>query len=478
MNLFGTDGIRGIANAGLSWRTAFRLGRAIGTHLSPGRDLCAGKDTRASGDMLEAAIAAGITSTGRNVVKLGVITTPGLSFLVRDLGLGGGVMISASHNPSEYNGLKVFGPDGKKIPDETEILFSEFIQGEGDGGPFPTGRGIGRVAPGEAAVDRYVGFLCKVPRNDLSRLAVALDTANGSTSDIAVRVWKKLAGRVEAINNAPDGHNINDRCGSTHPWALAEKVASARAGKAAAGEGVASGARAACGAVAGGAADSAGSYDAGFSYDGDGDRCIAADENGEILDGDHIMAILALDMAEKGKLAGKTVVGTVMSNFGLEFCLKARNISLERTRVGDRYVLEKMEGSGFKLGGEQSGHIIAGDILWAGDGILTSLLVADVMAGTGRRLSELGSVMTSIPQHLVNVRARDPKGLVKREAVVKAVEKAQSDLGTSGRVLVRPSGTEPLVRIMVESLDSSVVESCIQYLEEVIRRENEAPQKV
>lgn len=454
MNLFGTDGIRGIANAGLSWRTAFRLGRAIGTHLSPGRDLCAGKDTRASGDMLEAAIAAGITSTGRNVVKLGVITTPGLSFLVRDLGLGGGVMISASHNPSEYNGLKVFGPDGKKIPDETEILFSEFIQGEGDGGLFPTGRGIGRVAPGEAAVDRYVGFLCKVPRNDLSRLAVALDTANGSTSDIAVRVWKKLAGRVEAINNAPDGHNINDRCGSTHPWALAEKVASARAGKA------------------------AGSFDAGFSYDGDGDRCIAADENGEILDGDHIMAILALDMAEKGKLAGKTVVGTVMSNFGLEFCLKARNISLERTRVGDRYVLEKMEGSGFKLGGEQSGHIIARDILWAGDGILTSLLVADVMAGTGRRLSELGSVMTSIPQHLVNVRARDPKGLVKREAVVKAVEKAQSDLGEGGRVLVRPSGTEPLVRIMVEGLDSSMVQSCIQYLEEVIGRENEALQKV
>jgi phosphoglucosamine mutase len=205
---------------------------------------------------------------------------------------------------------------------------------------------------------------------------------------------------------------------------------------------------------------------------------MAADENGEILDGDHIMAILALDMAEKGKLAGNTVVGTVMSNFGLEFCLKARNISLERTRVGDRYVLEKMEGSGFKLGGEQSGHIIARDILWAGDGILTSLLVADVMAGTGRRLSELGSVMTSIPQHLVNVRARDPEGLVKREAVVKAVEKAQSDLGEGGRVLVRPSGTEPLVRIMVEGLDSSMVQSCIQYLEEVIGRENEALQKV
>lgn len=450
MNLFGTDGIRGVANAGLTHRTAFRLGRAMGIFLSPGTDLCVGKDPRASGDMLEAAISAGITSTGRNVLRLGVITTPGLSFLTKDLGLGGGVMISASHNPSEYNGLKVFGPDGKKIPDEAEVTFSRFISGDSEGDQFPTGRGIGRVLPGEAAVDRYVGFLRGAAKNDLSGLQIALDTANGSTSSIASRVWGGLAGQVEILSCAPDGHNINDKCGSTHPQALAKKVASAR--KAGAG------------------------FDAGFAYDGDGDRCIAFDENGEILDGDHLMAILAIDMLGKGRLNGETVVGTVMSNFGLEVCLKERNMRLERTPVGDRYVLEKMEDSGFRLGGEQSGHIIVRDMLWAGDGILTSLLVADVMAETGKKLSELGSVMKSIPQHLVNVRASDPRGLVKREAVVVAVCKAQSDIGASGRVLVRPSGTEPLVRIMVESLDSNMVQSCIQYLEGVIRKENEAPQ--
>lgn len=446
MNLFGTDGIRGVANSELTHRTAFKLGRAMGLYLSPGKDLCVGKDPRASGDMLEAAISAGITSTGRNVVRLGVITTPGLSFLTKDLGLGGGVMISASHNPSEYNGLKVFGPDGKKIPDETEVMFSEFIDGDGDGERFPTGRGIGRVLPGEAEVDRYVAFLRGAVKHDLSGLRVALDTANGSTSSIARRVWSGLAGGLEILSDLPDGHNINDRCGSTHPRALSEMMAAERK----AGNG----------------------FDAGFAYDGDGDRCIAFDENGEVLDGDHLMAILAIDMLAKGRLFGSTVVGTVMSNFGLEVCLSGRNMRLERTPVGDRFVLEKMEESGFKLGGEQSGHIIVRDMLWAGDGILTSLLVANVMAETGKTLSELGSVMSSIPQHLVNVRASDPKGLVKKEAVVAAVKKAQEDLGANGRVLVRPSGTEPLVRIMVESLDSNMVQSCIQYLEGVISREN------
>ena len=445
MNLFGTDGIRGVANSGLTWHTAFRLGRAMGIYLSKGLDLCVGKDTRASGDMLEASIIAGITSTGRNVMRLGVITTPGLSFLVKDLGLGGGVMISASHNPAEYNGLKVFGPDGKKIADATEKLFSDFIRGESDGDVYPTGGDIGRVIPGEGGIDRYVSFLCGVPKNDLSGLRVILDTANGSTSSIAPRVWGRLGARVEVSNNAPDGQNINDKCGSTHIEALVSR---------------------ACGTQ----------VDAGFSYDGDGDRCIMVDETGAVQDGDHIMAILGLDMARKGRLAGDTVVGTVMSNYGLEVCLSGNNLRLERTPVGDRYVLEKMEESGFKLGGEQSGHIIVRDILWAGDGILTSLMVADVMAGTGKKLSDLASAMTSIPQHLVNVRALDPKGLVKREVVVKAVAKAQADLGSRGRVLVRPSGTEPLVRIMVESLDSHMVQSCIQYLEEVIERENGAHQ--
>jgi len=446
MNLFGTDGIRGIANSGLTWHTAFKLGRAMGIHLSKGLPLCVGKDPRASGDMLEASLAAGITSAGGDVVRFGVITTPGLSFLVKELGMGGGVMISASHNPAEYNGLKVFGRDGKKIPDSLEEMFSEFIQGESEGDTYPTGAGVGRVIPGESYVKRYVDFLCGVPENSLSGLHVILDTANGSTSSIAPEVWSRLGARVEVIHNEPDGQNINERCGSTYPQDLAAKVASTRA-------------------------------QAGFAYDGDGDRCIMVDETGAVQDGDHIMAILGLDMARRGRLAGGTVVGTVMSNYGLEVCLSESNLRLERTPVGDRYVLDKMEEQGYKLGGEQSGHIIVTDVLWAGDGILTSLMVADVMAGAGKKLSELASVMTGIPQHLVNVKASDPKGLVRKEAVMRAVQKAQEDLGGRGRVLVRPSGTEPLVRIMVEALDSHMVQSCIQYLEEVIARENGAPEE-
>ena len=451
MNLFGTDGIRGIANAGLSWRKAFKLGRVMGMELSPGKDLCVGKDTRASGDMLEASIIAGITSAGRNVVRLGVVTTPGLSYLVKELQLGGGVMISASHNPAEYNGLKVFGPGGKKVPDQTEIRFSEFIEGPDDGNLFPTGRNIGRVVPGEAAVERYIDFLCRTPRNDLSGLRVVLDTANGSTSRIAPAVWGRLAGTVEVMNNSPDGTNINEKCGSTHPYALAERMKQIRAGGTA--------------------------FDAGFSYDGDGDRCIAVDETGAIQDGDHLMAVLALDMSGRGQLAGNVVVGTVMSNYGLEVGLRRHGLTLERTRVGDRYVLEKMEECGYKLGGEQSGHIIIRDRLWTGDGILTSLLVADVMAATGKKLSELASVVASVPQRLVNVRTADPQRLIGREPVLKAIKRAQADLGERGRVLVRASGTEPVVRIMVECLDSDVLESCIQYLEGVVRRESEAAQE-
>lgn len=458
MNLFGTDGIRDVANAGLSWRIAFRLGRAMGTYLSPGRNLCVGKDTRVSGDMLEAAIIAGVTSAGRNIVRLGVITTPGLSYLVKELELGGGVMISASHNPAEYNGLKVFGSDGKKIPDEIEILFSRFILAENDGDFYPIGSGLGRVIPGESAVLRYTRFLRGLPTVDLSGLRVALDTANGSTSSIAPEVWTGLGAKVEVINNTPDGLNINRDCGSTHLEVLGRMMRTGLPDVA----------------VLYGESPGRGRFDAGFAYDGDGDRCLALDENGDVLDGDHIMAILGLDMMERGLLAGRTVVGTVMSNFGLEKCLRKHDIALERTPVGDRCVLEKMEERGFKLGGEQSGHIIIRDALWAGDGIVTSLLLADVLTRSGKTLSQLGSVMKSIPQTLVNVKASNPKALVKSDAVAKAVIKAQSDLFGKGRVLVRPSGTEPLVRIMVEAEDSRMVTFCVEYLEEVIRRENEA----
>jgi phosphoglucosamine mutase len=445
MNLFGTDGIRGVANTELTCEIAFKLGRAMGTYLSPGSDLCVGKDTRISGDMLEAAIIAGATSTGRNVLRLGVITTPGLSFLVKDLGLGGGVMISASHNPAEYNGLKVFGSDGKKIPDQTECLFSEFILDRKDEGSLPTGPSIGRVLPGEALVIRYAAFLGKGPREKLNHLKIALDTANGATSSIAPKVWRDVGAKVTVINDRPDGSNINRRCGSTHLESLSDFMRSAQVAQA---------------------------FDIGFAYDGDGDRCLVVDGEGNVLDGDHIMAILALDMADRGILSGNTVVGTVMSNYGLEECLRKHDIVLERTPVGDRYVLERMEERGFKLGGEQSGHIIIRDVLWAGDGILTSLMVADAMVRSGKMMSQLRRLMSSIPQTLVNVKVGSPKTLVEREAVSLAIQKAHAGLAGKGRVLVRPSGTEPVVRIMVEAEDSRMVKSCIDYLEEVIRRED------
>ena len=442
MNLFGTDGIRGVANSELDWKKAFGLGRAIGLYLTPGKDIAVGKDTRVSGDMLEAALVAGLTSSGRNAVRLGVVTTPGLSYIVKHACLGGGVMISASHNPFEYNGLKVFGPDGTKVPDEMEEMFSAFICENPDGGDYPTGRAIGRVFSGEGLVDDYVNFLVRVPGKSLSGMRIAIDAANGSTSAIAGRVWEGVGAKVQVICASPDGYNINDRCGSTHIESLRAFVKESR-------------------------------VDAGFAYDGDGDRCIATDENGEEMNGDHMMAVLADSMASRGVLKGNVVVGTVMSNFGLEAFLGERGISLMRTQVGDRFVLEAMRKGGYSLGGEQSGHIILRDILETGDGILTSLMVAAVAADTGSAMSSLRSMMQDLPQVLVNVKTANPKKVVAKEAVKRAVEKAQADLAGSGRVLVRASGTEPLVRIMVESRDSERVARCIQYLREVIEGERE-----
>lgn len=441
MNLFGTDGIRGIANSDLTCKIAFELGRAAGSCLSPGEKIAVGKDTRISGDMLEASLVAGITSTGRDVVHLGIVTTPGLSFIVSHFNLGGGVMISASHNSFEYNGLKVFGPDGKKIPDQLELQFSEMILVQTAGGVSPTANGIGRAIDGSRLVGQYVEFLSGLPKADLSRLRILVDTANGSASCLAPRVWKAVCPAVDFLNSSPDGLNINAGCGSTHPSHLAREVAR-------------------------------GKYDAGFAYDGDGDRCIAVDEHGNVLTGDHIMAIMALDMVKKGRLSKNTVVGTVMANFGLERCLSSHGITLLRTPVGDRFVLEEMDRDGYSLGGEQSGHIIFSDILKGGDGMLTSLLLAEVLAMSDSRLSTLASVVEEIPQVLVNVRVPAPRQVVKLPRVQEAIEKAAETLSGVGRVLVRPSGTEPVVRIMVESEDGSLVKDCIDYLEAVIKRES------
>lgn len=441
MNLFGTDGIRGIANSDLSPDIAFRLGRAIGLYLSPpGQRLGVGRDTRLSGDMLEASLIAGVTSAGRDIHRIGVITTPGLSFLVKDLDLGGGVMISASHNPAAYNGLKVLGPDGTKISDDMELLLSAVILGDAADGPYPTGDAIGTVIPSEVLVDRYVRFLSGIPANRFPGLKVVVDAANGAASGIAGRVWASLGAEVDLINAAPNGLNINDRCGSTYPFTIAARVQAIGAA-------------------------------AGFAYDGDGDRCIGVDEKGQVVDGDGLMAILALDMARKGTLAGNAVVGTVMSNYGFELCLQEHGISLLRTSVGDRYVLEKMRETGHNLGGEQSGHIIFRDILETGDGMVTSLLIADVLVSSKVALSSLRDVMRIIPQVLVNVTADDPKRIAYSEKVTQAVLQVQDELSGRGRVLVRPSGTEPVVRIMVEAGCQEEVNFSIQYLKGVIEKE-------
>ncbi len=454
MNLFGTDGIRGVANRDLTCAMAFRLGRAVGLILTPPINIAVGKDTRASGDMLEAALLAGITSTGRNVIRLGTVTTPGLSYIIRSAGLGGGVMISASHNPYEYNGLKVLGPDGTKISDGFEEQISSFIldspsagvgahpfPGFDTGNRFPTGKGIGRIISGKSHVGRYVDFLISVPGRALKGLSVVVDTANGSASGIAGKVWRGVGARVMVINSEPDGHNINRECGSTCLRPLAKVVAES-------------------------------DVDAGFAYDGDGDRCMAVDEKGVEMNGDHMMAVLAADMAARGVLNQDTVVGTVMSNFGLESFLGKRGLCLVRTQVGDRYVLERMRQGGYNLGGEQSGHLIFRDVLETGDGILTSLLLARVVARSGSSMSRLRGAMTDVPQVLVNIKTDDPGALVADEVVTQAVARAGARLEGKGRVLVRASGTEPLVRIMVESQDETLVDRCIAHLCEVLESRN------
>lgn len=442
MNLFGTDGIRGIANQDLTCETAFRLGRAVGFLLSHDRPICVGKDTRVSSDMLEAALTSGVCSTGRSVIQLGVITTPGLSYIIGHFDLSGGVMISASHNSFEYNGLKVFGSDGMKISDEDEAIISKIISDREDEGLWPIGKEIGKVIRGSHLVNSYSDFLKSLPARDLSNLRVLIDTANGSTSAIARDVWRFLCPNADFMNFSPDGFNINFECGSTHPDSLASEVAR-------------------------------GSYDAGFAYDGDGDRCIAVDEKGNVINGDKLMAIIGLHMAQNGRLSKNTVVGTVMSNYGLERCLSSYGIRLIRTQVGDRFVLEEMLRGGYSLGGEQSGHIIVGDILHAGDGILTSLCIGEILAGSKSPFSELASVVKEIPQVQVNVKVPCPDQIVNLPKVQEAVKEISSQLAGIGRVLVRASGTEPVVRIMVESEDPAIVERCIDYLKTIVEQEIE-----
>jgi phosphoglucosamine mutase len=431
--LFGTDGVRGLANADLTPELALALGRAaVGVLRAEGhgatptggpRDqpaVVVGRDPRASGVLLESALVAGILSAGGHVLAAGVVPTPAVAFLTRHYGAAAGAVISASHNAMPDNGIKFFGPEGFKLPDAVEERIEAAVGVADQGAPRPVGGQVGGLRrTANDAVEAYLAHLLDgIP--DLGGLEVVVDCANGSAAEIAPEAYRRAGAKVTAVAADPDGHNINDGVGSTHPEHA--QAALARTGAA-----------------------------VGLAHDGDADRLLAVDERGQLVDGDVILAIAALDARDRGELPSGTVVTTVMTNLGFRQAMAEHGIRVEQTAVGDRYVLEAMLAGGHTLGGEQSGHLIFLDRATTGDGLLTGLRLLAVMARTGRPLSELARVMRRLPQVLVNVRVADRRALDGAATVWHAVANEEARLGDGGRVLVRPSGTEALVRVMVEA---------------------------
>lgn len=437
--LFGTDGVRGVANQDLTAELAFKLGQAGATVLSKdkGGVFVIGKDTRISGDMLEAAIAAGICSVGSHAVKIGVLPTPGIAYLTKALGADGGVVISASHNPSEYNGIKFFGPDGFKLADSTEDEI-EAVMGSID--DLPTGPSIGTVKENKRAADIYIEHLINTISGSLEGFKVAIDCGHGAAYYVSPTVFRQLGAKVMAVNTKPNGVNINLGCGSTHIGYVREIVTSH-------------------------------DVDIGFAHDGDADRVIAVDENGEVIDGDYIMAICAAHLKERGMLPKNTLISTVMANLGFDIAMKKYGIQIVKTKVGDRYVLEEMLKQGVAVGGEQSGHIIFLNHNTTGDGIITALQIASVMMETGKRLSELKKIMEKLPQVLVNVKVKKTDGWEDIPLIRESIAKAEAELKNKGRILVRSSGTEPLIRVMVESDTSGSASFIANSVANVIRQE-------
>ncbi len=436
--LFGTDGIRGVANADLTPELAFRVGRAAGAELgASGRPFFVGRDTRLSGPMLEAALAAGVCSTGVPVELGGILPTPAVAYLACDRGAACGVVISASHNPVEDNGIKFFGGDGYKLEDAREDAIEALLDREDL--PRPAGVAVGTIRAAPEGEDRYLTHLAGLSSGRLDGMRIVVDCAYGAAVRVAPRLWASLGAHVLALHDEPDGSRINVNCGSTHLEPLRRAV-------------LASGA------------------DVGFAHDGDADRVLAVDEHGEVVDGDALMGICALDRRRRGALAADVVVATVMSNLGLEQALGRAGIRLDRTKVGDRYVLERMRQMGATLGGEQSGHLIFLDHTTTGDGLVTALEVVNVMARSGRRLSELRAAIPRFPQVLRNVRVSDRQGVTDAPEVVRAVASAEARLSTRGRILVRPSGTEPLIRVMVEAEHQSEAETVADEVTAVIAR--------
>ena len=440
--MFGTDGVRGVANTGLTPELAFSLGRAGAYVLTNERHkprILIGRDTRISGSMLEAALIAGITSVGADVVSVGILPTPAVAYLTRYYCADAGVMISASHNPVQDNGIKFFDSHGLKLPDVMEDQIEKIIK-EDIPLPRPTGIDIGRIIEVKNAQRDYMDFLKETIDVRFDGMKIALDCANGASSEIAYKLFTELGAEVHAVYNMPDGLNINRNCGSTHPEVISRVV-------------VESGA------------------DVGLAFDGDADRIIAADERGNVIDGDRIMAVCALDMHARGALKKDTLVATIMSNMGLDMALKEAGCDIVKTGVGDRYVLERMLQDGYNLGGEQSGHIIFLDHNTTGDGMLSGLQLLAVMVRSGKGLCELSEAMQQVPQVLTGVRidAAQRDAFKQDEEIAQAIKERELRLKDTGRIIIRLSGTEPLVRVMVEGLDAEVIETVAQELSDVIQ---------
>ncbi|TCP53249.1 phosphoglucosamine mutase [Tamaricihabitans halophyticus] len=435
--LFGTDGVRGKANADLTPEFALRVAASAARVLAAedGRTVAVvGRDPRASGEMLEAAVVAGLTSAGADVLRVGVLPTPGVAQLTAELGGHLGVMISASHNPMPDNGIKIFAAGGHKLPDQREDAIAEGLDAEWH---RPTGGGVGRVYDVPDALDRYVAHLRAASPHRLDGLRVVVDCANGAAWAAAPQAYREAGAEVIAINALPDGENINDGCGSTHLDGLREAVRAERA-------------------------------DVGIAHDGDADRCLAVTADGAVVDGDQIMAVLALALHETGELAENTLVATVMSNLGLHLAMREHGVELRTTAVGDRYVLEELRAGGFTLGGEQSGHLVLPKYATTGDGLLTALLLLGRVATSERSLTELVGVMRRLPQVLVNVSVADKAAVAANVAVHEAVAEVEAELGETGRVLLRPSGTEQLVRVMVEAPSEDVARAAADRLVTVV----------
>lgn len=447
LKYFGTDGVRGIANQTLTPELAFQLGRTGGyvltKHAKDGEKrpkVLVSRDTRISGQMLKEALVSGLLSVGIEVMDMGVVTTPGVAYLVRRQEADAGVMITASHNPAQDNGIKFFGSDGYKLSDELEGEIEVLLDAPKDELPRPSAEGLGVLTDYPEGALNYTSFLEQTIPDDLEGLKIAVDAANGATSGFVSQIFADLKADFSTTATKPDGLNINNGVGSTHPENLSKFVLDKGA-------------------------------DMGVAFDGDGDRCIAVDENGEIVDGDKIMFICGKYLSERGRLKKDTVVTTVMSNLGLYKALEANELTSVKTKVGDRYVVEEMLKNGYNLGGEQSGHVVFLDYNTTGDGMLTAIQLMYIVKQSGKKLSELASEVTTYPQKLENIRVQDKKLALENQAIKDIIKHVEEEMDGDGRVLVRPSGTEDLLRVMAEAPTQETVDQYVDRISAVVRSE-------